>query len=118
MILNVLVFHTLNYDTNRNYCNHITEYSNTANIVKVGKIINFFEIENSVYCVIETYKKNLIENMGSEKVQNEIQRFFITVQDSEEIEIILLKKIIRKCIKIVIDSDIYLTYCVDSEEHD
>jgi hypothetical protein len=56
--------------------------------------------------------------MGSEKVQNEIQRFFITVQDSEEIEIILLKKIIRKCIKIVIDSDIYLTYCVDSEEHD
>ena len=52
------------------------------------------------------------------KVQNEIQRCFITVQDSEEIEIILLKKIIRKCIKIVIDSDIYLTYCVDSEEHD
>jgi hypothetical protein len=56
--------------------------------------------------------------MGTIKVKNEIHRYFITVQDSEEIEIILLKKIIRKCIKIVIDSYIYLTYCVDSEEHD
>ena len=80
--------------------------------------MNFFEIENSMYCIIESYQKKAIENMGTNKFQNEIQRYFITVQDSEEIEIILLKKIIRKCIKIVIDSDIYLTYCVDSEEHD
>ena len=70
----------------------VEEYSNTANIVKVGKIINIFEIENSVYCVIEIYQKNPIENMGSKKVQNEIQRYLITVQDSEEIEIIILKK--------------------------
>ena len=88
LIFNDLVFHTLNYDTNRNYCNHITEYSNTANIVKVGKIMNFFEIENSMYCIIESYQKKAIENMGTNKFQNEIQRYFITVQDSEEIEII------------------------------
>ena len=53
--------------------------------------------------------------MDTNKIQNEKQRYFITVQDSEEIEIILLKKIFRKCIKIVIESDIYFKYCVDSE---
>ena len=56
--------------------------------------------------------------MDTNKIQNEKQRFFIKVQDSEENEIILLKKIIRKRIKIVIESDIYFTYFFDSEEHD
>ncbi len=29
-----------------------------------------------------------------------------------------MKRILRKCIKIVIDPNIYTTYCVDSDEHD
>jgi hypothetical protein len=36
--------------------------------------------------------------MGKNKVQHEIQRYFVTVQDSEEIEIILLKKNFFKCL--------------------
>jgi hypothetical protein len=40
------------------------------------------------------------------------------VKESAEFKIILMKRIIRKFIKIVIVSNIYKTYCVDSDEHD
>jgi hypothetical protein len=40
------------------------------------------------------------------------------VKESAEFQIILMKRILRKCIKIVIDWNIYITYCVDSDEHD
>ena len=112
------MFHTFNYDLNRNYCNHIVEYTNRANAVKVGKIIKIFEIGISLYCLIEIYQEKIIENVGSQKIKNFIERYFIEVKESAEFQIILKKRILRKCIKIVIDSNIYLTYCVDSDEHD
>ena len=64
--------------------------------MKVGKIIYIFEIESAVYCKIEINNKKIIENIGPQKLKNEIGSYFITV----------------------IDSDIYLTYCVDLDEHD
>ena len=118
MLLNHLVFQSFNYDINRNYCNHIEEYKNWA--VKVDKIIKNFKIRISDYSlvVIEIYQKNIIENVGSQKIKNFIERYFIEVKESAEFQIILMKRILRKCIKIVIDSNIYITYCVDSDEHD
>jgi hypothetical protein len=49
-----LVFPTLNYDTNRNYCNLIVEYSNTANLCS-NSTVNVL-LQNS----IEEYLKKKI----------------------------------------------------------
>ena len=40
------------------------------------------------------------------------------MKESTEFQIILMKRILGKCIKIVIDSNIDITYYVDSSEHD
>ena len=40
------------------------------------------------------------------------------VEESSINEVETIDKIIRKCVKIVIDSEIYLTYCISTEEHD
>ena len=41
--------------------------------------------------------------------------FFHMIEISQEIDVIPIEKIKRKCIKIVVDSDVYLTYCVDRQ---
>ena len=76
------------------------------------------QIEAKIFCIIETLDKKQIEFSGTENIKNEIERFFISVEETNQIQIISIDKILRKCIKIVIDSDIYLTYCVDAQEHD
>jgi hypothetical protein len=47
-----------------------------------------------------------------------VERYFIEVKESAEFQIILMIRILRKCIKIVIHPNIYITYCVDLDEHD
>ena len=44
--------------------------------------------------------------------------YFVIVEKTEETDIVSIGKLIRKCIEITIDSEVYLTYCVDIEEHD
>ena len=51
-------------------------------------------------------------------LKNEIERFFVKVENTDRIDIVCINKIIRKCIKISIDIDIFLTFCVDANEHD
>ena len=47
-----------------------------------------------------------------------MDRYFLIGENSEEIEIVAIDKLLRKCIEIAVDSEIYLTYCVGSEEYD
>ena len=113
----LLAYHTENYDMKRIYCNHAVEYSNDANLINIGTIKHFLEIKNKIYCVIETYKKKRIE-IPLFNLPNVIERYYLIVENSENIEIVSTDKIIRKCIKIEIESELYLTYCVDTDEHD
>ena len=112
------MYHTSDYDKNRNYCNHIVEYCDHTNSICVGQIKHFFKFETEIYCVIEIFTKKQIKINGLLSLQNEIDRFFVIAENSKMLEIIRINKIIRKCIKICVDSELYLTYVVDTEEHD
>ena len=71
--------------------------------------------------MIETkyiFTKKQIKINGLLNLQNEIDWFFVIAENSKMLEIISINKIIRKCIKICVDSELYLTYVVDNEEHD
>ena len=87
-------------------------------MINVGQIKYFFEINAKIYCAIEIFNKKQIEIGGLENIKNIIERYFIIIEKSNEIDVVSIEKITRKCIKIIIDSQIYLTYCVDAVEHD
>ena len=74
------------------------------------------EINKKLFCFIE--KLNTMKFSHLMEVQKEIERFFIKIQDTNVIEIIPIENISRKCISIVTNSETFLTYCVDNEEHD
>ena len=76
------------------------------------------KINQNIFCIIDTFIKKSILIDELNELNDQIGRFFITVQKSKEVEVIPINKITRKCIKIVIDDCTYLTYCVDTAEHD
>ena len=81
-------------------------------------IKNFIQINDEIYCKIVKFIKNNFDIKELRGLKNEIELFFTLVEQSNEIEVISINRIIRKCIKIQVDSIIYLTYCVDIDEHD
>ena len=111
-------YHTYDYDKNRNYCNHLVEYTNYRSITHVGQIKHFFECHGNIYCIVERFIKKPLQIEQLDTLKNEIEHFFVVVETSKEIDVIPIEKIIRKCIKIVVDTDTYLTYCVDNDKHD
>jgi hypothetical protein len=84
----------------------------------IGKIKKIFVIQNSLFCVIEKCLKKTIIFNDLDNLMNHINRFFVLVERTGEIEVVSIKKIIRKCISITIDSYEYATYCLDTDEHD
>ena len=50
-------------------------------------------------------------------LNNLLERFFVLIKESD-VQIVSIQNIQRKCIKIEVEDDTYLTYCVDLEEHD
>jgi hypothetical protein len=69
----------------------------------IGKIKKIFAIQNSLFCVFEKcLKKNIIFN-DLDNLINRINRFFVLVERTGEIEVVSIEKIIRKCISITID---------------
>jgi uncharacterized protein affecting Mg2+/Co2+ transport len=64
------------------------------------------------------FNKKKIENSGEEAIESLIERYFFIAEQSNKTEIVQLKNLLRKCVKLEIDSDTYLSYCVDNEEHD
>jgi hypothetical protein len=87
-------------------------------LIRVGKIVKFFEKNSETYCILEMFNKKKIENSGEEAIESLIERYFFIAEQSNKTEIVQLKNLLRKCVKLEIDSDTYLSYCVDNEEHD
>ena len=117
-LFNGEVYHSRDYDKTSQYCNHVVEYLNDKNETNVGRIRNFLGINNKTFCIIEKLTKKMIEITGLLNLKAEIERYFVIVEKTEETDIVSIDKLIRKCIEITIDSEVYLTYCVDIEEHD
>ena len=59
-----------------------------------------------------------IEYSGEEDIESLIERYFFIAEESNKTLIFQLKNLLKKCVKIEIDNDTYLSYCVDNEEHD
>ena len=62
------------------------------------------------------FKTKIIIEM-SNFLNNLLERFFVLIKESD-VQIVSIQNIQRKCIKIEVEDDTYLTYCVDLEEHD
>ena len=91
------------------------EYTNYNNNTDVGQIKHLFECNGNTYCCVEKFIKKPVQIERLDKLKNEIELFFVMIEISQEIDVIPIEKITRKCIKIVVDSDVYLTYCVDRQ---
>ena len=87
-------------------------------MINVGQIKKFKLFDSIIYCVVEKFNKKEIVIGDLEYIKHEINRYYVIVEESGINEVVTIDKIIRKCVKIVIDSEIYLTYCISTEEHD
>jgi hypothetical protein len=87
-------------------------------LIKVGKIVTFFEKNSVTYCILEMINKKKKEYSGQEDIENLIEQYFFIAEGGNKTEIVQLKNLLRKCVKIEIDDDTYLSYCVENEEHD
>ena len=96
----------------------MVEYLNGINLIKVGKIVTFFEKNSVTYCILEMLNKKKKEYSGEEDIENLIERYFFIAEGSNKTLIVQLKHLLRKCVKIEIDDDTYLSYYVENKEHD
>jgi hypothetical protein len=96
----------------------VVEYLNGINLIKVGKIVTFFEKNSVTYCILEMLNKKKKEYSGEEDIENLIERYFFIAEGSNKTLIVQLKNLLRKCVKIEIDDDTYLSYYVENKEHD
>ncbi len=96
----------------------MVEYLNGINLIKVGKIVTFFEKNSVTYCILEMLNKKKKEYSGEEDIENLIERYFFIAEGSNKTLIVQLKNLLRKCVKIEIDDDTYLSYYVENKEHD
>ena len=87
-------------------------------MIRVGKIVKFFEKNSETYCILEMINKKKKEYSGEEDIESLIERYFFIAEESNKTKIVQLKNLLRKCVKLEIDNDTYLSYCVDNEEHD
>ena len=83
----------------------MVEYLNSTNLIRVGKIVMFFEKSSETYCILEMINRKKIEYSGEEYIESLIERYFFIPEESNKTEIVQLKNLLRKCVKIEIDND-------------
>jgi hypothetical protein len=54
----------------------MVEYLNGTNLIRVGKIVKFFEKNSETYCILEKLNKKKIEYSGEEDIESLIERYF------------------------------------------
>ena len=95
------------------------EYSIQNHNHKLGRVENFFEINNNIFCLVREFEKSsfIIDKENNEN-NKMLDSFFIMVKLSTSFNIVPIENIQRKCILINCDGNSFLTYCVDLNEHD
>ena len=73
-------------------------------MIRVEKIVKFFEKNSETYCILEMLNKKKIENSDEEDPESLIERYFFIAEESNKTEIVQLKNSLRKCVEIEIDN--------------
>jgi hypothetical protein len=60
----------------------LVEYLNGTNLIRVRKIVKFFEKNSETYCILEMLNKMKKEYSGEEDIEILIERYFFIAEES------------------------------------
>jgi len=89
---------------------------NHNNQQEIGLIKKFFSIDNSVYCLLQLFRKkrNFIEEIPeNESIIQTLDRFFLICNLTNNLLLIKIENIIGKCVSLENGEEYFVSICIE-----